>query len=68
MAMRSSVSIIASSRVTPQIGNALRLGALGVGEQLKTQEDRLDTPYLDEWARRLGVSELLAKARAEATE
>ena len=35
---------------------------------LKTQEDRLDAPYLDEWARRLGVSELLAKARAEATE
>jgi len=35
---------------------------------LKTQEDRLDAPYLDEWARRLGVSELLAKARAEAME
>ncbi len=34
---------------------------------LKAQEDRLDALYLDEWARRLGLSELLATARAEAS-
>jgi hypothetical protein len=32
---------------------------------LKAQEGRLDAPYLDTWARRLQVFELLAKARSE---
>lgn len=33
---------------------------------LKAQEDRLDARYLDEWARRLGIFDLLAKALSEA--
>jgi len=33
---------------------------------LKAQENRLNAAYLEEWARRLGLSELLAKVRAEA--
>jgi hypothetical protein len=32
---------------------------------LKTQGDRLDTAYLTEWARRLGLADLLTKARSE---
>lgn len=33
---------------------------------LKTQRDRLDAAYLAEWARRLGLVDLLTKARSEA--
>jgi len=33
---------------------------------LKAQGDQLDRPYLDGWARRLGLSALLRKARADA--
>ena len=32
---------------------------------LKAQEDRLDTRYLNEWARRLGILDLLEKAFSE---
>ncbi|HSN57297.1 MAG TPA: hypothetical protein VLT32_21695 [Candidatus Sulfomarinibacteraceae bacterium] len=34
---------------------------------LKTQGDRLDTAYLTEWARRLGLSDLLTRACSEAS-
>ena len=34
---------------------------------LKTQGDRLEVAYLEEWARRLGLLDLLIKARSEAT-
>ena len=34
---------------------------------LKTQGDRLDLTYLGEWAARLGLGALLARARSEAT-
>ena len=32
---------------------------------LKTQGNRLDAAYLEEWARRLGLFDLLTKARSE---
>ena len=34
---------------------------------LKTQGERLDAAYLAEWARRLGLIDLLTEARSEAT-
>jgi hypothetical protein len=34
---------------------------------LKTQGDRLDTAYLTEWARRLGLSDLLTTVCSEAS-
>jgi hypothetical protein len=34
---------------------------------LKTQGDRLDLAYLEEWARRLGLFDLLTEARSDAT-
>lgn len=49
--------------LTPVVEVFDRIGVLGL---LRTRGRDLDGGYLDEWAPRLGVGDLLARARGEA--